>query len=89
MITAVKAKEFIARNTGKRGVVVLSFRTPKDKNDEVEMVRIGGVQIVPAYGSRSNRNPHHRIRTHISWGQRGRWISCNLVFNLVNRAPVP
>ena len=32
VITAVKAEEFITRSTGKRKAIVLSFRTPQEKN---------------------------------------------------------
>jgi len=68
----VKAEEFIARDSGKRGAIVVSFRTPEERNDAVEMMGVGKVKLKAAYSSRSNGNAYHRIRTYWSTGERGR-----------------
>ena len=69
VITAVKAEELITRSTGKRKAIVLSFRTPKEKNAAVGVMRTGGIRILPVCSARSNSNPYHRIRTHWSAGE--------------------
>ena len=66
---AVKAEEFIARGTGKRGAIILSFGSPKEKKEaEARLVKEDGISLYPAYSSRSTSNSYHRIRTHWSTG---------------------
>ena len=62
--TAVKVETFYQRNTGRRGDVIVSFRSPAEKDEAIEKASAVGIQLTPAYSSRSNGNAWHRIRTH-------------------------
>ena len=67
----VKAEEFIARNSGKRGAIVISFRTPEERNEAAETMGIGKIKLSPAYSPRSNGNAYPELE-HI--GQVGNAI---------------
>ena len=67
-VAAVKVEEFIARDTGRRGTIIASFRTPEEKNEAVAGMARSGIKCEPAYSSRSNGNAYHRIRTYWSVG---------------------
>ena len=70
--TAVKVEEFCSRKSGKRGSIILSFASPEERKVVVENVQVGGVELGPAYSSRSSSNAYHRVRTYWSDGARRR-----------------
>ena len=67
---AVKVEEFVARKNGRRGAIILSFRSSGDKNAAIVKAKEAGMELKPAYTSRSNGNSWHRIRTYWEGGSR-------------------
>ena len=76
--TSVKVEEFIARQSGRRGAILLSFGSPDEKNAAVVAAKQTGMELRPAYSSRSNSNAWHRIRTYWDSGNSrvDLWVIC-------------
>ena len=72
VLTAVKVEEFCARQSGKRGAIIMSFASTEERDMAVERMRVDGVRMCPAYSSRTSGNAYHRVRTYWSSGARGR-----------------
>ena len=70
--SAVKVEEFIARRSGRRGAIVLSFRSPEEKDAAIGEAWQAGLELGIAYSSRSNGNAWHRIRTYWDIGNNRR-----------------
>ena len=66
----VKVEEFIARKDGRRGAIILSFRSSDEKDDAIVKAKEAGMELRPAYSSRSNGNAWHKIRTYWEGGSR-------------------
>ena len=64
----VKVEEFIARKDGRRGAIILSFRSSDEKDDAIVKAKEAGMELRPAYSSRSNGNAWHKIRTYWEGG---------------------
>ena len=60
--TAVKIEAFFARTSGKRGAIVMSFRSELDKANAMMQVH-DLFSISDAYSCKSSSNSWHRIRT--------------------------